>query len=35
MLPSTLDRVAEAWNVLADVPHGWAPGKITIASTPP
>jgi GNAT superfamily N-acetyltransferase len=33
MLPSTLDRVAVAWNVLAGVPHGWVPGKITIASS--
>jgi GNAT superfamily N-acetyltransferase len=33
MLPSTLDRVAVAWNVLAGVPHGWVSGKITIASS--
>jgi GNAT superfamily N-acetyltransferase len=33
MLPSTLDRVAVAWNVLSGVPHGWVPGKITIASS--
>jgi GNAT superfamily N-acetyltransferase len=33
MRPSTLDHVAEAWNVLADVRHGWVPGKITITSS--
>ena len=34
MLPSTVDRIAVAWNVLSGVPHGWVPGKITIASSP-
>jgi GNAT superfamily N-acetyltransferase len=33
MLPSTFDRIAEAWNLLAGVPGGWVPGKITIASS--
>ena len=33
MLASTLDRVAVAWDVLSGVPHGWVPGKITIASS--
>jgi hypothetical protein len=33
MRPSTLDHVAAAWKVLADVPHGWVPGKITITSS--
>lgn len=33
MLSSTLDRIAVAWNVLSGVPHGWVPGKITIASS--
>jgi GNAT superfamily N-acetyltransferase len=34
MQPSTLDRIAMAWNVLAGVPGGWVPGKITIESSP-
>jgi GNAT superfamily N-acetyltransferase len=33
MLASTLDRIAVAWNMLAGVPNGWVPGKITIASS--
>ncbi|HEY9482094.1 MAG TPA: GNAT family N-acetyltransferase [Micromonosporaceae bacterium] len=33
MLPSTLDRIAVAWNVVSGVPHGWVPGKITVASS--
>ena len=33
MQPSTLDRIAVAWNLLAHVPGGWVPGKITIESS--
>lgn len=33
MLPSTLDRIAAAWNILSGVPYGWVPGKITVASS--